>query len=160
MSGNTLVFLFSTVCMLADAQLTTWVFGGWAEELWHINAPREHNDIDLLYPVRDFTQLDCWIAATQGIIEIPAKRFSHKRTVMYRQVMIEFLLIERTIDGLRTNFFAGLYTLDWPYDTLRHTIAVDHRALNVASPAALQHYRQHHAEVQKAYQLYTQCRAD
>jgi hypothetical protein len=158
MSGNTLALLCSTVRMLAGARLTTWIFGAWAEELWHISAPREHNDIDLLYPANDFERLDRWMAAAQGIFEIPAKRFSHKRAIMYRQVMIEFLLIERTTVGFQTKFFAGLQILDWPHDTLQYTIDVDDRALNVASPAALQRYRQQHAEVQQAYQIYTQRR--
>jgi hypothetical protein len=156
MSANTLPFLLATVRMLADAQLSIWVFGGWAEELWGISAPRNHHDIDLLYPASDFTSLDHWLAGTEDITEIVGKRFSHKRAIIYRQVMTEFLLLEREHESHRSNFFSGLYTLDWPADTLRYTITVADRALNVASLAALQQYRQHHTEVQQAYQLYTQ----
>ena len=145
--------------MLADAQLTTWIFGGWAEELWQISAPRTHNDIDLLYPAHDFTELDRWSMATEGVVDIVGKRFSHKRAVVYQQIMIEFLLIERTRDGFRTIFFEGLHLLNWPQDTLHFTIRVDERTLNLASPAALRYYRQHHTEVQRAYQTYTRRQA-
>jgi hypothetical protein len=159
MSGNMLPFLLSTVRMLADTQVTTWVFGGWAEELWQISAPRPHTDVDFLYPANDFAYLDGWIAATADITEIAGKRFSHKRAVVYQHVMIEFLLLQGG-DGWRTSFFGGLYMLDWPADTLLHTIAVEDCKLHVASPAALQGYRQQHTCVERAYRAYAQDRAE
>src|SRR5262245_6369627 len=106
MSANTLPFLLSTIRELADAQLPVWVFGGWAEELWGISEPRKHNDVDLLYPANDFTSLDQWLAATEGVTEIVGKRFSHKRAVTYQWVMIEFLLLESDREGHRSNFFS------------------------------------------------------
>ncbi|HET9222653.1 MAG TPA: hypothetical protein VFO07_09125 [Roseiflexaceae bacterium] len=151
---NTLPFLLSTIRMLSDARLSVWVFGGWAEELWGISAPRHHRDIDLLYPAKDFTSLDDWLAKTDGIAEIVGKRFSHKRAIAYQQVMVEFLLLEREQEVHRSNFFSGLYTLDWPGDTLRYAITIEDRPLNVASVAALRHYRQHHLQVQQAYEMY------
>jgi hypothetical protein len=153
---NTLPFLLFTIRMLAEARLSTWVFGGWAEELWGISAPRNHRDIDLLYPADDFMSLEDWLAKTEGVIEIVGKRFSHKRAIVYRQVMIEFLLLEREQDGHRSKFFSGLHTLDWPGDTLRYAITIGDRALKVASPSALRHHRRHYAEARQAYETYVQ----
>jgi hypothetical protein len=159
MSVNTLPFLLSIIRLLTDAQVTTWVFGGWVEELWQISAPRAHNDIDLLYPADDFVHVDRWIVATEGITEIAGKRFSHKRAVIYRQVMIEFLLLERVHDGHQTNFLSGLYALEWPPDTLRYTISIADCVLQVASPDTLTCYRREHIAVQQAYQMHVQQRS-
>jgi hypothetical protein len=66
--------------LCAEAQIATWLFGGWAEELWHLSPPRLHRDIDLLYPARNFQQLDGWLLmASDELIPIVAKRFSHNR---------------------------------------------------------------------------------
>ena len=68
--------------------------------------------------------------------------------------MIEFLLLERENDGHHSNFFSGRYTLDWPGDTLRYAITIADRPLNVASPAALRHYRRQHTKMRQAYETH------
>ena len=56
--ANNLKFLTATVRELAAAQVQTWLFGGWAEELSGLRSPSLHQDIDLLYPGVDFSALD------------------------------------------------------------------------------------------------------
>ena len=46
----------STCCRRAGS--STWVFGGWGEELRGLCPPREHADLDLLYPARDWERVD------------------------------------------------------------------------------------------------------
>src|SRR5437868_1475354 len=50
MPDNTLLLVEQIVRTLSDADIKTWILGGWAEELRGICSPRSHNDIDLLYP--------------------------------------------------------------------------------------------------------------
>ena len=94
MSGNTLRFLLSTIQLFEEADLPVWVFGGWAEDVLHLAPKRIHQDIDFLYPAATFGHLDCFIAQTKGFQEIKAKRFSHKRAILYEHIMIEFLLVQ------------------------------------------------------------------
>jgi hypothetical protein len=141
--------------LLEQAGIDVWVFGGWAEELWQLAPPRPHNDIDLLYPAPDFGALDLWIAGTPGITEIRAKRFSHKRAVVYRDVMIEWILVEQDESGSLTRFFDGAHTIRWPDDTFARRLQAGGQSLRVASPAALQHYRREHPAVDAAYRALT-----
>ena len=47
----------AATCLLVRG-VDTWVFGGWGEELRGLIAPREHADLDLLYPA------ESWCAST------------------------------------------------------------------------------------------------
>jgi Aminoglycoside-2''-adenylyltransferase len=152
----TIYDVHSVIDRLAHARLAAWLFGGWAEELWGVYAPRAHRDIDLLYPATDFVQLDHWLANVGGVAEIAAKRFHHKRAFIWDGVMIEALLLE-PIEGARyrTSFFDQRCELLWPEDTLSQVLAHDRR-VPVASRAALRLYRQRHDMIAAAYQAYTQ----
>ena len=140
----------------AEAQIVTWLFGGWAEELWHLSTPRPHHDIDLLYPAKNFQQLDRWVSTTSGdLFPIEAKRFSHKRALLYQQIMIEIVLLEPQTGAYVTNFFNGIYHVIWPSDTLT-SLPLQEGQIAVASHQALQLYRSHHPWISSAYHIYRQ----
>jgi hypothetical protein len=102
MKINTFSFVNHLLHTLAAAHTRSWLFGGWAEEVWGVIAPRPHNDIDLLYPAADFGTLDQFIGTNPSMAEILAKRFSHKRAVMYHDVMVEWFLLESHGTGYAT----------------------------------------------------------
>ena len=141
---------------LAHAQIATWLCGGWAEELWGLCYPRSHQDIDLLYPATNFVQLDQWLANTPDLSDIPAKRFSHKRAFLCRDIMIEVIMLESVEGGgYRTNFFNQRYQFVWPHDTLS-LLLVRGQGIPVTSEEALRLYRQQHHSVAEADQTYLQ----
>jgi hypothetical protein len=156
MTANTLKFLCSTLSRFQHVGIQLWAFGGWAEELWQMAPPRPHNDIDLLYPAASFDMLDRVIAAESAFIEIPLKRFSHKRAVTYAGVMLEFFLVHGTAPAFVTSFFDGCYQFHWPAGTFEHTIHTDHQTIAVASRPALVRYRQYHAAIEHAYTTWLQ----
>ena len=86
------------------ASLPLWVFGGWAEELRQIVPGRIHNDIDFLYPATTFEHLDRFMAQANDFQEITDKRFSHKRAMLYQDVMIEFVLVQGNDESYFTEF--------------------------------------------------------
>ena len=149
---NTQQFLAATLAFITASGNATWLFGGWAEELWAANDPREHNDIDLLYQAENFDRLQTFIEEDPHMTEIATKRFSHKRAVLYHDVMIEFFLVQQDEKGLFTNFFNGRRVFYWPVDTLSHTIPLAGGIVNITSRQALAEYRKYHTEVELAYQ--------
>jgi hypothetical protein len=142
---------------LAQAQIATWLSGGWAEELLGLCSPRPHHDIDLLYPAASFAALDQWLAEAPDVQVIAAKRFSHKRAMVCEQVMVEALLLEARPPGYRTNFFDGAFQLDWPASALGGVL-VEGQWAPVASAEALQLYRRQHHRIVEAYHVYAQTR--
>lgn len=150
---NTFDFVFSVIMRFLDAGIAIWLFGGWAEELWGICSPRNHNDVDLLYSALNFDRIDQWLVTNNDFSLIPAKRFSHKRAVMCNQTMIELVLLEPRENGYVTNYFDGRYQLAWPPDTLGFLQMAD-QSIPVASPGALHLYRQKHHHIAEAYQAY------
>ena len=154
MSANTLPFVLATLKNFHIARLPIWLFGGWAEEVWRMFAPRTHHDIDLLYVAPGFDTLDQYIDHTSSVTEIRAKRFSHKRAVVHQGTMIEFILVEPQSEGYRTRFFADLYELIWPRDLLDFQLPIQGQVVSIASKAALEIYRHNHTHIEKAYQSY------
>lgn len=149
-------FLLITIERFKAAGLSIWVFGGWAEELWQLTPARMHNDIDFLYPGANFEQLDRCIAQMNGVQEIPSKRFSHKRAILYEHVMIEFLLVQHAKKLYFTDFFSGRYHLEWPIDIFCSKVNVTGYEVQIASQQALNSYRQHHTQVRQAYHEFLQ----
>jgi hypothetical protein len=145
---------------LAQAQIATWLCGGWAEELLGLCNPRAHHDIDLLYLATNFVQLDQWLANAPDLSDIPAKRFSHKRAILCGDIMIEVIMLESVEGGgYRTNFFNQRYQFVWPHDTLS-LLSVRGQVVPVASEEALNMYRQQHHLVNAAYQNHLLCSND
>ena len=153
---HTFKFVLEIMHRLSHAQIATWLCGGWAEELWGLCYPRVHHDIDLLYLPSNFVRLDQWLANTPDLSDIPAKRFSHKRAFLCRDIIIEVIMLEEVESGeYLTNFFNQRYQLVWPRDTLS-LLSVRGQEVPVASEEALRLYRQQHRSVAEAYQAYLQ----
>ncbi len=149
-SRNTPHFLADTLQELYTASINTWLFGGWAEELWGFRLPGPHGDIDLLYPAENFHAVDRFLSAHGDLEEIIGKRFVHKRAFRRQGVLVELFLLQSTPAGLTTDFF-GLHLFQWPADTLIHTVPLGGLATSAASPAALRLYRDQHQAVEEAY---------
>jgi hypothetical protein len=112
--------------------IITWLFGGWAEELHGLIAPREHRDIDLLYRGDTFAPVDRFLRLG-NVEEIIAKRFSHKRAFVLDGVMTEIIIVGPDL----TTTFRGERRFAWPADVFDH-----HRGdVRVTSSAALTAYR-------------------
>lgn len=123
--------------VLEEAGAPCWLFGGWAEELRRVCAPRSHADVDLLCPGEDFAAVERMLGESE-LEEIEGKRFRHKRAFLFEGVMVEVFLVQRDTRGLFTSFW-GRKRHDWPADTLASS-----SALPVASEAALAGYRSRH----------------
>jgi len=96
------------------------------------------------------------VARTNDFQEIAAKRFSHKRAILYEHVMIEFLLVQGTDGDFFTDFFSGRYRLAWPADVFCHGTYSAGDNVPIASKGALRTYRQHHKQIEKAYRTFLQ----
>ena len=150
MAENTLELLGDALQALADAQIQTWLFGGWAEELSGLRPPGPHRDIDLLYPAQDFGRLDAFLQTQSDAEGIQAKRFTHKRAFEWHGVRVEVFLTHFEAEMHITDFF-GTYRFEWPPDTLTHSVRLPCGECPSASPAALCLYRQRHADVETAH---------
>jgi hypothetical protein len=133
--ANDLAFVRRVVAQLEAQGILTWLFGGWAEELVGLSLPREHHDVDLLYPGEDFRLVDEFLAAG-GVDEITAKRFPHKRAFETAGLMVELFLVRRAGTRYYTDFW-GVTRHWWPPNMLD----VDRGGLRVASDTALVDYR-------------------
>jgi hypothetical protein len=122
---NDLSFVVRAVDLLASHGFATWVCGGWAEELRGLCPPRDHADLDLLYPAPGFERLD--------LLEldwVEAKRSEWKRAFLLDEVLVELLLVRRDADGWCTR------SQRWP----SNVFAAQGR-VSVASADALASYR-------------------
>jgi hypothetical protein len=113
---------------LEAARLRVWLFGGWAEELRGLRVPCEHEDVDLLYPGRDFTRVDKFI----GDDEIDLR--PHKRSLELDGVPVELLLVKKDEQGWYTELPRRRHR--WPPDVFANA-----GRLPVASATALEGYR-------------------
>ena len=86
---NNKTFLYDAITYLERNGITTWIFGGWAEELSGVIKPRKHKDIDLLYPAENFEILDSLLIEEDQIEEVTEKHFIHKRAFIYKVVLME-----------------------------------------------------------------------
>lgn len=154
-ANNTLDFVLTIMRRFAQAQMPVWLAGGWAEELWGLCPPRQHKDVDLLYLASDFQFPDYWFSQAQDMSPIQGKRFSHKRAVLYEQIMIEVVLLTPQSGGYITHYFDRRYTLNWPNDSLCHLFVGGH-LIPIASYQALQLHRQCYPQIAQAYQTYLQ----
>ena len=128
-SANDLAFVRRAVSLLASKGVATWVSGGWGEELRGLIHPREHVDLDLLYPS------ETWDAVDELLLDwIEAKRFAWKRAFVLEGVAVELFLVQRDERGWYTQLKRRRH--DWP-----DNVFADTRRLPVASTAALAKYR-------------------
>ncbi|MCX4028606.1 hypothetical protein H0A36_13995 [Endozoicomonas sp. SM1973] len=123
--------------------IDNWVFGGWAEELYQLREPGWHSDIDLLVRDHCFTYVDNLLESDGTLVDIPEKRFSHKRAFEYHSIRVELFLVDPVT--LTTNFFADCHLFKWPVDTFHNTLKFP--GLGICSKTALQAYREVHKKI-------------
>jgi hypothetical protein len=126
---NDLAFVERAQTMLRRHGIETWVFGGWGEELRGLIRPREHADLDLLYPAESWEEVDelhfDWLAS---------KRYDWKRALILEGIVVELFLVRHDAQGWYTEL--ARRTHRWPDNVLN-----SNGHLRVASTAALASYR-------------------
>jgi aminoglycoside-2''-adenylyltransferase len=126
---NDLAFVERAVSLLASKGVDAWVFGGWGEELRGLIKPREHADLDLLYPAEDWTIVDgLYLDWIEG------KRFDWKRAFRLEGIQVELFLVQYDAAGWYTQLQRRRHS--WPANVFSGTGRVP-----VASTAALAGYR-------------------
>ena len=137
-ASNDLPFVLRVVDLLAEEGFSTWLFGGWAEELRGLVPPRAHRDLDLLYPAPDFNRLDAFFLSSR-VDEVGDDR-AYARAFELDGITVELLLVSRDADGWFTDFRQGRHR--WSADVFT-------RAANpsVASADALTGYRAAYASL-------------
>ena len=126
---NDLAFVERAVGLLDAHNIETWIFGGWGEELRGLIRPREHVDLDVLYPAADWSAVD----------ELPfdwieGKRFPWKRAFILEGTTVELFLVQRDDHGWYTALKRRRH--DWPENVL-----ATNGELRIASTAALASFR-------------------
>ncbi|OHA27179.1 MAG: hypothetical protein A3C06_03835 [Candidatus Taylorbacteria bacterium RIFCSPHIGHO2_02_FULL_46_13] len=144
---NDLKFLKYIVARLEHAGISCIVFGGWAEELAGVIAPRPHGDIDLLYLSNDFEKVDSFIKNESDITEISAKHFSHKRAFLCNDVMVEIMLVSCRGERFLTNFW-GEYEFEWPkISTIRIIDDLNKSEILACAPQVVNYYHQYEGQI-------------
>jgi hypothetical protein len=136
--SNDIQLLRETVTTLSQSGFQVAVFGGWAEELHGLSAPREHHDIDLIVIDADLIVLDTLVEA-RG--EVVTKHQTHKRAFTTSGVLVELFLVS-TVDGQPLTDFWGSFAYRWPSLGPVHLVG-----LPVASLEALAAYRADHDRI-------------
>lgn len=126
---NELPFVERVQTMLRSRGVETWVFGGWGEELRGLIRPRDHVDLDLLYPAESWAAVDAL-----DLDWIEGKRFPWKRAFVVEATMIELFLVQQDEQGSYTALQRRVHR--WPEDTF-----ASNGHLRVASSSALASYR-------------------
>ncbi len=126
---NDLAFVERVVSLLTSRGIDTWVSGGWGEELRGLILPREHVDVDLLYPAENWDAVDA-----NQLDWIDAKRFPWKRAFRLEGIAVELFLVQRDARGWYTELERRRH--DWPENLLS-----TNGRLPIASTAALASYR-------------------
>ncbi|MEK7525666.1 MAG: hypothetical protein AAB561_01465 [Patescibacteria group bacterium] len=138
---NNSEFLFGVYEQLKSAGINVWLFGGWAQELHALIPPREHKDIDFIYPAKNFSLLEEWIKTQPGIVEVTKKHFSHKRAYEWGGVLVEITLINDS----STKFF-DKYLFQWPKDTFGVGLTPQGEVIQIASINAIIKYANHYKD--------------
>jgi len=118
--------------------------GGWAEEALGLVAPRPHRDVDLLLAADSFAILDRLFGDV--LMEIPLKRFAHKRAFLFEASLVEVVLAQRSGDRVVTLFW-GDVPFEWNLP-LEETCMLDGQRLAAVSRNNLRLYRECHAATQ------------
>ncbi len=126
---NDLAFVERAQTTLRAHGIETWVFGGWGEELRGLIRPREHVDLDLLYPAESWDEVD-----GQPFDWLVAKRYEWKRAFLLEGIAVELFLVRHDEQGWYTEL--ARRTHRWPDNVLN-----SNGHLRVASTAALASYR-------------------
>jgi hypothetical protein len=126
---NDLAFVERAVLLLETKGVDTWVFGGWAEELRGLIKPREHVDVDLLYPAEGWSIVD-----NLYLDWVEEKRFDWKRAFKLEGITVELFLVQYDARGWYTQLERRRH--NWPANVFSNN-----GRLPVVSTAALAGYR-------------------
>jgi hypothetical protein len=126
---NDLAFVERAVLLLESKGVDTWVFGGWAEELRGLIKPREHVDVDLLYPAEDWSIVD-----NLYLDWVEEKRFDWQRAFKLEGITVELFLVQYDARGWYTQLERRRH--NWPANVFSNN-----GRLPVVSTAALAGYR-------------------
>jgi hypothetical protein len=126
---NDLAFVERALSLLRARGIEAWVFGGWGEELRGLIRPREHADLDLLYPAESWDEVDAL-----DLDWIEGKRKAWKRAFVFEEIVVELFLVRRDAQGWYTSLARRVHR--WPDNVL-----ASNGYLRVASTAALASYR-------------------
>jgi hypothetical protein len=135
---NDLALVMRAADLLCAGGFSVWLFGGWAEELRGLAAPRPHRDIDLLYPAPDFRRLGAFFL--QARLEEVGDDRSCARAFALDGVTVELILVGRDAVGWFTNFPGGRHR--WPSNVFGRSAWPP-----VASAEALSGYRAAYASL-------------
>ena len=139
-SGSTADMVCDVLALLAGQAVQCDLFGGWAEELLGLRDPGPHADIDLVYRGDDFAAIDDTIRRL-ALREVPEKRFSHKRAIVHRGILCEFLLV-RDWNHAPFTMFWGDVTFRWHVPLLHPgTITLNDQPVSLVSDVNLARYR-------------------
>jgi hypothetical protein len=145
---NTRETVSAVVAMLEQSGAACDLFGGWAEELLSLREPSPHGDIDLVYRGENFKHLDAVIEAIPDAVEVPLKRFRHKRAFHVFGTLCEIMLVQEFEERPITLFW-GDVPFAWDVPFLHGSlIQIGEQPITVVSAANLQRYRHHHAQTQ------------
>jgi hypothetical protein len=144
---NNLQFVKTVFKLLNSNKIEVWLIGGWAEELQGLIKPRKHKDIDLLYVGENFAQIDSFLNKNQEKLHI-VKNFSHKRAFLFKNIMIEIILVNQKNGEFVTNYFNS-FLLNWPKNTFEN--GNSGKSLNMVSEKVLTFYRENHKMIEGAY---------
>jgi hypothetical protein len=126
---NDLAFVERAVSLLTSKGVDAWAFGGWGEELRGLIKPREHADLDLLYPAEDWSIVDgLYLDWIEG------KRFPWKRAFRLEGIQVELFLVQYDAAGWYTQLERRRH--NWPANVFSGAGRIP-----VASTAALAGYR-------------------
>ena len=128
-AGADVCFVERVQTMLRAQGVETWVFGGWGEELRGLIRPRDHADLDLLYPGETWDEVDAL-----ALDWIEGKRLPWKRVFAQEAVAVELFLVQRDEQGWYTALRQRVHR--WPENVL-----ASNGHLRVASTAALASFR-------------------
>jgi hypothetical protein len=127
---NDLTFVEEAQTLLRGLGIETWIFGGWGEELRGLIRPREHADLDLLYPAESWDDVDALI----GLDWLPGKSRPWKRAFVLGGTTVELFLVQRDRQGWYTALARRVHR--WP-----ENVVASNAHLRVASTVALASYR-------------------
>ena len=136
--SNDLSFVMRVVDLLSAGGFKTWLFGGWAEELRGLCAPRDHRDVDLLFPAPDFRRLDAFVLASR--LDPVGDDRAYARAFAFDDVTVELLLVSRDAVGWYTDFRGGRHR--WPLNVFGRSAWPP-----VASTEAILSYREAYASL-------------
>jgi hypothetical protein len=122
---NDLAFVLRAVDLLRSHGVRTWLCGSWAEDLRGLQPPRQHGDLDLLYPAPDWSRVD-----ELRLDWMDGKKLGWLRTFVLEGTMVDLFLVERDQRGWFTRFDRRRH--EWPDD-----VFATNGRIGVASAAAL-----------------------